>query len=257
MHQEVLEQILKRLMQPQDSGAKIPGSTPVVSFGDFTKAKVSTLSLNPSSAEFLNTKSGALLSADQKRFVDFETLGIEIDSKLSTEDALRVWDGCKNYFSPDSNPYMNWFGHLEKVLNKVGMSYLDGSGTHMDIVQWATSPVWGQLESEAKRHLLDSDLEFFKWQFAQPNIELHLLNGAEVIDHMKKHLPYELEDFSELQVSSRLTGFKTKRVKCLDSSGKLILGWRRNVQFRYMSKQLREEYISLLGEWVKEEMSNR
>ena len=49
------KQNLKRIMEPypQDSFV-IPGSTPVVSFGDPSKASVVTIGINPSSREFGN-----------------------------------------------------------------------------------------------------------------------------------------------------------------------------------------------------------
>ena len=247
-------QIIERIKRFAGEKYIIPGSTPVISFGDFTQAKISTLSLNPSSAEFLNTRKGTLLPRAEKRFVDFETLGLDFTQRLNDEHAQIVWQGCKDYFKDNSNPYLNWFGHLEKLLSLNGASYFDGSATHMDIVQWATNPVWGELEASDRKHLLENDLEFFKWQFMQPNIKVHLLNGAEVIDHLASNLPFKLADAGTLGVGNRINGFSVKLVKSSDQSGKLILGWRRNVQYRYMTSALRSEYIDRLGEWIKEEM---
>ena len=67
------------MSRPRDCDV-VFGSTPVVSFGDFTKAKVATIGINPSSAEFMGKSASAtlngLLPEGKKRLADAETLGL-------------------------------------------------------------------------------------------------------------------------------------------------------------------------------------
>ena len=46
------------MSRPRDCDV-VYGSTPVVSFGDFTKAKVATIGINPSSLEFMDKSASA------------------------------------------------------------------------------------------------------------------------------------------------------------------------------------------------------
>ena len=70
-------------MSPPRDCDVVYGSTPVVSFGDFTKAKVATIGINPSSAEFMDKSASAtsngLLPEGKKRLADAETLGLISD----------------------------------------------------------------------------------------------------------------------------------------------------------------------------------
>ncbi|NDA83046.1 MAG: hypothetical protein EBY01_08350, partial [Actinobacteria bacterium] len=54
----------------------LEGSTPVISFGDFTKSSIATLGINPSPLEFINRR-GHILNSSEKRLVDLESLELE------------------------------------------------------------------------------------------------------------------------------------------------------------------------------------
>jgi hypothetical protein len=44
---------------------------------------------------------------------------------------------------PDRNPYRRWFDPLDQALRAAfGVSYYAGTACHLDLVQWATTPVW-------------------------------------------------------------------------------------------------------------------
>jgi hypothetical protein len=68
------------------------GSTPVVSFGDTSKARVATLGLNPSRCEF----------APNPRLA------------LSGSGPAEVYVACNGYFS--RNPYTTWFDRFNAIL---------------------------------------------------------------------------------------------------------------------------------------------
>ena len=69
------EEVLVRVMQPFPEGVPIvPFSTPVISFGQPHGVRVATLGINPSSREFLDSKS-VLFTDDKKRLIDRADLG--------------------------------------------------------------------------------------------------------------------------------------------------------------------------------------
>ena len=66
---------IERLMQlqPPKGIGIIPGTTPVISFGDFTTARVATLGIDPGARGVLS--GGKLIPSAKKRPVAFEVLG--------------------------------------------------------------------------------------------------------------------------------------------------------------------------------------
>lgn len=69
------KQTLERILRPAPAGlGVVPGTTPVVSFGDISRARIATISINPSHREFVDNK-GALLAPENKRLIDRESLG--------------------------------------------------------------------------------------------------------------------------------------------------------------------------------------
>jgi hypothetical protein len=82
------KQIRDRISRPTDTKGVIPGSTPVISFGDFTKASVVSLSINPSSKEFLKGK--GLLPPNEKR-LGTDVVGTLIPTEIHTP-GLMIWN---------------------------------------------------------------------------------------------------------------------------------------------------------------------
>jgi len=79
---------------------------------------------------------------------------------LDTKDThiSQVLSDCREYFSKDGNPYWTWFGPLDKLLSQAtGMSYRDGTACHLDLVQWATDPVWDKINDPSVRQALLDD----------------------------------------------------------------------------------------------------
>lgn len=149
---EMPEYISARIKQCPPSGSRVvPGSTPVVAFGDVRQAKGATLGWNPSKLEFLDG-SGRLLEGTERRLETKTSLKARRNSIGSAGDVNMVFEGCNLYFQ--LRAYRRWFDVPEKVLKHVGASYYDGSACHLDLVQWATDPVWGKLESDERESLL-------------------------------------------------------------------------------------------------------
>ena len=87
-------------------------STPVLSFGDFRKAKVFTLGINPSNLEFEN-KNGELLKNNLRRLHTYNSLKVENYHNLTDKGVDDIFDGCVNYFN--RNPY-KWFNKLYSII---------------------------------------------------------------------------------------------------------------------------------------------
>ncbi|MYJ06255.1 MAG: hypothetical protein F4061_18035, partial [Acidobacteria bacterium] len=155
--------IERRIRQRPPGGCcVVPGSTPVISFGDVSVARVATISINPSHREFSD---GHI--------------------PLNRESVHDVLADCNGYFRRE--PYKSWFNQLEAwILQKCGASYYDGTACALDLVQWATDPVWSDLPGGVRDRLLAADGTFLKTQLEEnKNVKLVLANGRQVIDGLQ------------------------------------------------------------------------
>ena len=179
-------EVITRASEAIPPGWKIvPQSTPVVSFGRPHGARVATLGINPSRQEF-TAANRQLLATSKKRLTDRSALNVIDKNALTPEEATEVIDGCYNYFSPDKNPYKTWFRWMEEfAVGPAGASYFDGSACHLDLVQWATDPVWGTLDKQVKTQLLAGDIEFLRFQLTSYKFKFLLLNGRSVINQFE------------------------------------------------------------------------
>ena len=242
-------EIFARAMRTSRSSALIPGTTPVISFGDFTRAHVATLGINPSSKEFLtgHAKPRLIPDVEKKRLEDFESLGIKSSSQIGEFEAARIWSGCQNYFL--NNPY-HWFNHFLPILANFEASYFDGSACHLDLVQSATSPVWGGLTKRQQVALLDEDLDFFRFQSAQPNIRVRLVNGRTAINQIRDLGICDLMEDRPILVQTT-----SGQVKCSTFVGRgeldeLVLAWSANIPSLRGSNALKVAAAKKIGAWA-------
>ena len=151
--------LVQRARQPPPEGcAVIPKSTPVVAFGDPRRVRVATLGINPSSAEF-NDRSGELLTGPRRRLATLDSIGAGSYTGIDDEAARRILDDCAMYFQ--RRPY-GWFNALDQILRPaLAASYFDGSACHLDLVQWATDPIWQDLPEQVQARLLSADRSFW------------------------------------------------------------------------------------------------
>lgn len=214
-------EILERISRPIPSPYVVSGSTPVISFGDFTKARVATLGINPSSGEFNNKK--GLLPPPDKRLVDRHSLGAANGDFLNEPQAQETWSGCKSYFQ--NNPYWSWFRDLEDIMKPIGTSYENSSACHLDLVQWATQPVWGRLPKDQTvvNKLIEDDREFFLWQLAHPNIGLRLLNGRSVCDEVSRSGLFKLQNVGGFSYQVGSKTHKSQLLRGVGSNGQMTL----------------------------------
>lgn len=188
------ELLLNRIMQPVPAhSCVVPVSLPVTSFGDPNTARVATISINPSVNEFCRASGDhPPLPAEEKRFVDRETLGLSEHEIPTREQAEQVLQSNYDYFK--KNPY-HWFNALEKwILKPLGASYDDGSATHLDLVQWATHPVWSGIKDTATQEaLISQDLPFLTELITTGEFELLLINGVKAFDTLNAHDALQVE----------------------------------------------------------------
>ena len=182
---EVPEYIERRIRRPVPVDSYVvAGSTPVVSFGDAQTATTATLGLNPSRNEFLDRRRCELVGPS-RRLATLRWLGTSGLSNAPQEAIARVLDDCNTYFR--RNPLRQWFDQLERILKAIGASYYDGSACHLDLVQWATDPTWGDLRPAAlRKRLLDADASFLIEQLCNENIRLLLVNGMGVFQRLRR-----------------------------------------------------------------------
>ena len=240
---EIPDYIERRIRQPIPSGlCVVPGSTPVVAFGNPLTAKVATLSLNPSHREFQD-KDGCELIGRERRLATHKSLGVCDLASAPSAVIGQVLHGCQKYFH--RKQYW-WFNQLERILNACGASYFDGSACHLDLVQWATKPTWTEVPSTAQSCLLDSDLPFLKEQFRNENIELLLVNGRRATKEFESAFCTKLRELCPVEACGKTTqlydGFILDRVR--------VIAWSAFVQ-RGVSSKLKSalaERVALLAE---------
>lgn len=241
MPQDIVpDYIAVRIEQSPPTGVRVvPGSTPVVAFGDVRHAKIATLGWNPSKLEFLDS-TGRLLDGDARRLETTISLK-EKPSLESAEIVSRVFDGCNRYFQ--RRPYRRWFDVLEKVLKQIGGSYYNGSACHLDLVQWATDPVWSGLEPTTRETLLKSDIPFLRQQLAQENVRLLLLNGAGIMQAYEAHFGIHLERVA------LPNGNRVKICRGRASAKLLVIGWNINLQSSF---GVSNNEITMIGRQVSQ-----
>ena len=181
---KIPDYIDKRIRQPIPSGlCMVPGSTPIVAFGDARTAKVATLGFNPSHREFQD-KGRLELTGSCRRLTTHKSLGVS-DLAIATEATIsKVLNDCNSYFQ--RKPYRWWFDQLDLILKGCGVSYYDGSACHLDLVQWATKTQWTCLSDRVQNCLLNADVTFLSEQLDNENIELLLMNGGGVAGQFEK-----------------------------------------------------------------------
>jgi hypothetical protein len=224
-------------------------STPVVSFGNPRLARVATLGINPSSNEFQigNGNKTPLGGEIPKRLVDTQVLGIESPIRLTRDQALQVIEGCYQYFyGQNANPY-EWFLKLEEfILKPAGFTYYgpDATACHLDLVQWATDPVWDSIASKStKELLLKQDKEFLRYQLTSYNFEYVFLNGSTAINQFKELGIATLEEVHKVTANSN--GGRHAVVRG-ESGGTVFFGWGINTGAKYASKTGLQELVEFI-----------
>lgn len=242
--------VVERIRAYSNASSIVPLSTPVVCFGDVTQARVLTVGINPSSSEFTATKRGKrnpLLHKD-RRLADLKHLEAKSNTELNEDQVNEVWTDCLNYF--EKNPYL-WFDRLESTVNlPLGASYWDRSACHLDLVQWATDPLWQKLSKTAPdeaKALLESDFPFLEQQLDESPCDYIFLSGATVIKHLSDKFSLKLIG------KTKAEGKKGQNTLYLSNwKGKQIFATTMNVSDSHTSN----EHRSFLFDWIKDQVRN-
>lgn len=248
------EDAISKLMElkPPAGIGIIAGSTPVISFGDFTEARVATLGINPSSREFLSN--GKLIESSKKRLVDFEVLDSKVSYPLTRDQASQVWEGCIRYFNT-GNTYWSWFRPLENLLKATGgLSYKDGGVCHLDLSPWATDPVWGNLSKAQKQELVNDGIDLLNWQTQYNQLDAIIFNGRQVYEVIKESTKIEIRAIEPYRYVAGGKELTSELVTGEGPIGQLILGWTlnlQNVRATEMEKQMIKTDLCL---WLRRKM---
>jgi hypothetical protein len=256
MNNVIPDFIADRICKPTLSKYVVRGSTPVPFFGNFFGASTYTIGINPSLKEFYSN-SGELLKMGEKRLEDFQSLGIdqslEFPYPISNTHTDSIFAACINYFQ--KKPYQ-WFNAIEDAVNKVcGSSYFKDSACHLDLVQWATDPIWSVILKEDPtdaQYLLESDLPFLCQQFHwikkyNPRIERFVLSGKTVIDSLT-------EIFSITYVGKTQAAGKKHQYSLYvgDFYGTPVYGTSMNISDSHTSSAHRGYLSYWLREWIEQ-----
>jgi hypothetical protein len=230
---------------PPSGAPVVPGSTPVVAFGDPSSAEVATLGINPSRVEFIGH--GSLMSGGRRRLATLDSLAATSLEQLSDAQIGAVMAECASYFR--RNPYRVWFDPLDAILRAAtGTSFCDGTACHLDLVQWATDPVWGRITDIAVRAaLLGDGVPHLRSQLAQDNVRLVLLNGRQVVTQASVSGLAPLAEAGRIEV-----GHIRCRLFTAEAGGVRWVGWSTNLQSSWgVSAGFKAE----LATWVKTAVS--
>lgn len=204
---------------PPEGCGVVPGSTPVVSFGDPVRATVATIGFNPASAEFRGNR--GLATLDSLGILDYEDITCSLGAK--------ILDGCAGYFG--KNPYEKWFLPLDCILRagarasyyadaRPDARYLD-LACHLDLSPWATSDSWGKLTASNKKNLKSTGIPFLDEHICYGQYSLVLVNGIEVKDSIE--INGNLIEWTPVSHAEYPQSVAFYKASCLDT---LFLAWR-------------------------------
>lgn len=220
--QSMLSAAKERIKQPIAPSLCITKrSTPIPFFGHYETAEACTVSLNPSAREFCD-RSGKIIEPPGERLYSRSMIGKSDDEPLDEADAEQALAYCTAYFN--RRPYKSWFNKYERFLKAFSLSYYSGSVVHLDLVQWATTPSWGDLTNDVKDRLLARDLPFLK-ELLKKKFRFIFLNGKTTVSEVSKHLDLSLREV-EVSVDDKITStiyfgvYKTSKV----------IGWSKYLQ---------------------------
>jgi hypothetical protein len=219
----------------------VPASTPVVSFGDPMGAVVATLGINPSTRQFLH-QNGALRVGAERRLATLPWLGLSGWEEMDGTAGARVLSECAAYFGPAGVPYRRWFDPFDRLLRAgLGVSYYDGTACHLNLVPWATDPVWGGLDRGAWRRLLDAELPFLVGHLGDAAYRVVVVNGRTVMSEVAA------AGLVEWSFDRRLDGPPAADLCTGERRGTRWVGWTCNLQNQPGAARLADD----LAGWLR------
>lgn len=141
----------------------MPGTLPILFFGDLFTAEVASVGLNPSDQEYV-TKAGQMLAGSAQRFATLDSVAAEGRASLSDAQCDEAIEWMRGYYDEGKPVYGSRFNALSRVVEGFGASFRARTAAHLDLVQESTSPVWSELSVGEKEALLARDLPFLEWE---------------------------------------------------------------------------------------------
>lgn len=218
-------ELAERLRRPAPTGCSVvPASLAFVSFGDPTMARVLTLSTNPGKLE-LTTPRGVWLPTQHRRVESLRSLDVQSPAELTDAQLATVLQRAHGYFTgADANPHRPRFAALTEVLGAIGAgSYHDGSAAHLDVVQWATNPVWSGLTPAVREQLADADAGFLRWQLRRSGAAVVLVDGAHVAPWLERAGIVRRFTADEVTYRNSRGNDRTMRLARAEAGGHLVL----------------------------------
>ena len=184
-----MDSTLRKLIKNLDSSAiagthVIPWACPVPVFGDLSSSRVATLGLNPSKREFLDGAGRKL--PDAWRLPTVGSLGLRSWSEADSRHQDVILESCRTYFC--RNPNDGWFKKLDQVLADTKASYycVSHKACHLDLVPFATDPVWSKLKSKHRSALLAVAGDTLGLLLRDSPVRVLILNGGGVVRQFQK-----------------------------------------------------------------------
>jgi hypothetical protein len=141
-------------------------------------------------------------------------------------------------------------------LEACGAAFDDGTACHLDLIQWATDPIWGKRHPKSvRKQLLVEDAPFLAEQLKNERLRLLLVNGMSVIRQRRRTLAPQLEELKPItgyaHVNTRLfAGTAFDRIR--------VIGWSTNLQSSFgVTNELREELANRVADWANDEATWR
>lgn len=189
--QSKIAELLRRPIPQNPNMPIVEQSIPIPFFGNIERARVATISLNPSNLEFVSRNHGPLLSGAAKRFADRHVLGAADGDTLDDAQVAAAYDSLINYFS--NRPYTRWFDVLNNYAGKLfGASYYDGTMVNLDIYPWATQDKWSELRATDKRAAM-REYGLLKEILSAGVFEYIYINGKGVKEQLEEYFGHGLQ----------------------------------------------------------------
>ena len=198
------------------------------------------LASTPLATEFLR-RGSLLLSGSERRLATLDSLGTASLAHLNNDQVQLVIAECAAYFQV--NPYSRWFNPLDQILQGLGVSYFSNTACHLDLVQWATDPIWGKISDKSLRsELLEDGVPHLRNQLEHYDIRTILLNGGQVLRQVQDIGLVELREAGRMDLGPR-----TYHLVTGESNGIQWLGWSANLQSSF---GITSEFKARLRDWV-------
>ncbi len=248
---------LRRLPPSEATTTVIALSLPVISFGDAFQARVATIALNPSWAEFqrevrdksTGSKERIWLQGPVRRLASRHSMGLTADALLTDEQVNQAYSDCMTYFHRE--PYA-WFKSLNQYLSQgLNASYYEDTACHLDLVQWATALPQASLQSqrpEAWARLVEEDASFLAWQIGATAADTFVINGKHVRETLVQAGLIPRMELEEAHFPTSAGSLRKVSFLAAESGGKRYYSW--NVPAdKALSKDARGWIVSRLVDY--------